>query len=94
LYGTVVYDRPAIDDCKRSMIGYNMDIRDATNKARERSTWRLLVRASLSANALPRRTLEYVTMHYNYKVLVMLVPRLRKWSRYCFILNAASGCRP
>ena len=28
-----------------------MDIREATDKARERSTWRLLVRASSSANA-------------------------------------------
>jgi len=35
-----------------------MDIREATDKARERSTWRLLVRASSSANALRRRKLD------------------------------------
>jgi len=35
-----------------------MDIREPTDKAKQRSTWRLLVRASSSANAWRRRKLE------------------------------------
>jgi len=34
-----------------------MDIREATDKARERSTWKFLVRASSPANAWRRRKL-------------------------------------
>src|SRR6218665_1944637 len=41
-----------------SLKAQGMDIREATDKARERSTWRLLVRASSSANALTEEKTE------------------------------------
>ena len=40
-----------MDNILEDIKAQGMDIREATDKARERSTWRLLERASSSANA-------------------------------------------
>src|SRR6218665_3266692 len=40
-----------MDNIMEDIKALGTDMREATNKARERSTWRLLVRASSSANA-------------------------------------------
>jgi len=53
-----------------------MDIREATDKAMERSTWRLLVRASSSANAWQRRKLEHV-MYWRFGDILQALASLR-----------------
>ena len=40
-----------MDNIMKDIKAQGLDIREATDKARERSTWRLPVRASSSANA-------------------------------------------